>query len=98
MSNPSNRPEKVFTARERGVCIEAAIWCNEHQGQDGKTYKRYSITFRKQYFDRDTRTWQESVTFFSADLPLLQMVAGKAHEYIVLQEQSTDQPAECQNA
>ena len=98
-TQPPKRPEIVFIARHGGVCIEAAVWCNEHQ-RDGRTITSQSVSVRKQYYDADTRSWQDSSTYFVNEIPMLQLVLTQAYQHIMLREKETseasaaaDQPA-----
>ncbi|NLX12747.1 MAG: hypothetical protein GXY44_03720 [Phycisphaerales bacterium] len=85
MSQQPNRPEIVFARELNGVRVEAPVWRNEYE-RDGRTFYRYSVTTNKQYYDWDTKTWQDSKSFFPADLPLLIAVATEAHNYVTSPE------------
>jgi hypothetical protein len=65
-------PAKTF----RFGLIKAAIWANE---ADDKTY--YSVTFVRSYQD-EKKAWHDTTSFGRDDLPLLEKLASKAHEWI----------------
>ena len=58
--------------------IKAIIWCN-----DTANGPRYNVTFAK-LFKKDDQ-WQETQSFGRDDLPLVQKLADRAHDYIYQQ-------------
>ena len=78
------KPEKEY----RAGTIKAAIWRHEHD-RDGETIVSYSITLQKRYYDRDTKTWHDSDSFFPEDLPKALLVLAKAYEYVMLREKDS---------
>lgn len=94
MSNVNpNRPEITFAARNKGVCIEAAVWVNEHL-RDGRKFLSRSVTLSKQYYDADTNSWQKASSFYADELAMVRLVVDQAYAYIMLKERETESEAE----
>ena len=80
-SEEKKRPKKKY----RVGCVSAAIWEDQVEA-DGRTEVRCSVSFERSYRDPATQEWRNSKSFFAEDLPRLQLVAGKAYEFLVLRE------------
>ena len=70
-ASKKSAPVKTF----RFGLIKAAIWANP---SEDKTY--YSVTFTRS-FKKDEQ-WHESDSYGRDDLPLLEKLADKCHEWI----------------
>ena len=80
MSQQGNRPVKEF----RADGIRASIWSSRVE-RNGKAHARFSVRIEKRFRDENA-TWQTSGTLFPNALPRVQLVAGKAFEFIGLKE------------
>jgi len=79
--NDKTKPIKSFKAGN----IEASIWRNEVQQQDGQTRIRHSTRIQKQ-FKNEKGDYENTEYYFPDDLPKLLLVAQKAFEFIALTE------------
>jgi len=70
--------------------VTATVWANERENQGGK-FSVGSVSFARRYKKADGQ-WASSESFGKNDLPKLQIVAGKAYEY--LNESKVGQPQE----
>lgn len=68
----TNAPVQTF----RYGLIKAAIWANQ---ADGKTF--YSVTVIRSYQD-EKKAWHDTTSFGRDDLPLLEKLAAKCHDWI----------------
>ena len=59
--------------------VKAAIW--ENEGERGKFF---TTTFTRSYRDDTTGEWKETGVFMPDQLPKLNLVIGKAYEFIQL--------------
>jgi len=74
------RPMKEFAC---GL-VRATIWENEHENQEQK-YRTYSVRIERRYKDPEDN-WQGTNGFRKSDLPAVELVARKAHEFLTLRE------------
>lgn len=77
---PPQRPVKVFRAGN----IKAAIWRRQNQESDRPSF---SIRLQKRYFDQDAKTFVDTEYLFAEDLPRVELVVRRAHEFIMLREE-----------
>lgn len=76
-----NMPEKKFRAGP----ITAAVWSNETMNKDGKKVEYKTVSFERNYKDRNDE-WKTTSSLRSGDLPRAQLVLSKAFEYLSLSE------------
>ena len=86
MTEQKTQPVKKFRA---GGGISAAVWERQEIQEDGTLRIRYSVSIQKRYRDKEGN-WQDSDSYFANDLPKLQLVAGKAYEFVTLNESDTN--------
>ena len=77
MENSKNMPEKKF----RAGGVTAAVWCNTTKA-NGVEREFRTVAVERRYKDSNGQ-WKSSNTFSAHDLAKLQLVAGKAFEYLV---------------
>jgi len=77
----TKQPEKKFRAGP----IQAAVWDNVAQSEDGQARSYKTITFERSYKDKDGN-WKSTHTLRTGDLPRLTLLATKAYEYLSLSE------------
>lgn len=73
MANQKNKPVEFKLGP-----VKALVWANETSSGI-----RHSVTFVRIY--RKDDQWQETSSFGRNDLPLLEKVASRAHDYIFQQ-------------
>jgi hypothetical protein len=83
MSKQNEKPIKDFRA---GNC-QASIWRQEID-QDGKVVVRHSVRIQKQYRNKEGN-YENTEYFFKNDLPMLELIARKAFEFIALKESTS---------
>ena len=89
MENSKNIPEKKF----RAGGVTAAVWCNTTK-VDGAERDFRTVAVERRYKGKDGQ-WKSSNTFSASDLAKLQLVAGKAFDYLVSGvDEATDVVAE----
>lgn len=76
MAQSSNKPEKVF--RLRG--ISASIFANKAKSE-GRDITFRKVSVQRAYKDGDD--WKNTTSFGRDDLPVLQIVLQRAHEFIL---------------
>lgn len=79
-----NLPEKKFKAG----AVEATIWANEFE-KDGKKSFYKSITFGRNFKDKNTGQWKQTSSLRTNDLPKAVLVLQKAYEYLSLHDTET---------
>ena len=79
MVEQTNKPIEVF----RAGAVSASIWTNV-QEKDGKKFDVQSVTFQRGYTKDDGKTWENTTSMRTADLPKLALVTRKAYEYLQL--------------
>ena len=77
MENSKNMPEKKF----RAGGVTAAVWCNTTKA-NGVEREFRTVAVERRYKDSNGQ-WKSSNTFSAGDLPKLQLIAGKAFDYLV---------------
>jgi hypothetical protein len=76
----SNKPVQAF--RMRG--ISASVFANEVTTDDGRELTRYDVSVQRRYRDGDE--FKTTTSFRRDDLPILQLLARRAWEFIVDEE------------
>ena len=61
--------------------VKAAVWQNEHETDDGRSFIRYGVTLEKIYLDGSGK-WRSTKSFGPDDLLALAEVARKARDRI----------------
>ena len=77
--------KKPLVAFQAGA-IRGAIWKKTVEN-DGQTYQDYSIQIIKCY--KDGEEWKKTSHFRINDLPKIQLVAGKAFEFLSMKKQNS---------
>ena len=83
-TNTNNKPEKKF----RAGGITATVWQNRGQNKNGEPVTYRTISLERNYKDKNDE-WKSTNSFRTNDLPKVAMVAQKAYEYIVLNDDSS---------
>ena len=81
-----NMPEKKF----RAGAVNATVWKNVGQKDDGQATEYRSISIERNYMDKKSNTWQTTSSMRINDLPKAVVVLQKAYESLVLKEQDKD--------
>ena len=79
------RPEKKFRAGP----LSATIWANEGKNDKGEAVTYKTISFERNYMDKDGN-WQKTNSLRPSDLPKALLVLQKAYEYLVLDNESIE--------
>ncbi|MBN2112178.1 hypothetical protein JW707_03710 [Candidatus Woesearchaeota archaeon] len=79
----TNAPEKRF----RAGAISATIWQNAGQLKDGKQSSYNTISFSRDYKDKEGN-WKSTSSLRANDLPKAVVVLNKAYEYLVTKSSS----------
>jgi hypothetical protein len=74
-----NVPEKRFSVNG----ITATVWKNEGTNKSGETIYFRTITFEKNYKDKEGQ-WKNTNTLRSNDVPKASLVLNKAYEYMMM--------------
>jgi hypothetical protein len=77
---PTNKPLQAF--RLHGISI--AVFANEVENAAGQRSTRYDVSVQRRYRDGDE--FKTTSVFRRDDLPILQLLAERAWEYIVTRE------------
>ena len=81
---PTNKPVVAF--RMRG--ISASVFANDVTTDDGRELTRYDVSVQRRYRDGDE--FKTTSSFRRDDLPILQLLARRAWEFIVDEEAAPD--------
>lgn len=73
---------------DRSTIIEAAVWANEMQGDNGN-WTAYSVTFSRQYRD-EKGTWNTNHSYRQHDLACLGFLLQKALSWSLEQKAETN--------
>lgn len=73
------RPDKKF----RAGAISATIWNNETKNDKGELVEYQTISFARNYTDKDGN-WKTTSSLRASDLPKAILVLNKAYEYLSL--------------
>ena len=74
-----NLPEKKF----RAGAISATVWLNTSQSKEGEPTSFRTISLERGYKDKND-IWQNTNSMRVGDLPKVQILLGKAYEYIIM--------------
>ena len=77
-----NHPEKKF----RAGAVSATVWLNKGQKTTGEESEYRTISIERSYTDKEGK-WQTTNSLRVNDLPKMTVVAQKAYEYLVFNEQ-----------
>jgi hypothetical protein len=80
VARATNKPVQAF--RMRG--ISASVFANEVATDDGRELTRYDVSVQRRYRDGDE--FKTTTSFRRDDLPILQLLARRAWEFIVDEE------------
>jgi hypothetical protein len=80
----SNKPVQAF--RMRG--ISASVFANDVTTDDGRELTRFDVSIQRRYRDGDE--FKTTTSFRRDDLPILQLLARRAWEFIVDEEAAPD--------
>jgi hypothetical protein len=83
-ASTTNKPVQAF--RMRG--ISASVFANEVVTDDGRELTRFDVSIQRRYRDGDE--FKTTTSFRRDDLPILQLLARRAWEFIVDEEASPD--------
>jgi hypothetical protein len=81
-ASAANKPVQAF--RMRG--ISASVFANDVVTDDGRKLIRFDVSVQRRYRDGDE--FKTTTSFRRDDLPILQLLARRAWEYIVDEEAS----------
>ena len=76
----AEKPKKEF----RAGSVRATLWENERE-KNGQKFTVASVQIERRYRDKEGE-WRSSASFGKTDLPLLQLVAAKAFEFLTVSE------------
>jgi hypothetical protein len=76
-----NLPEKKF----RAGAISATVWLNSGQSKTGEEVSYRTISLERGYKDKND-VWQSTNSMRVNDLPKVQVLLGKAYEYVILNQ------------
>jgi len=77
-----NMPEAKF----RAGAVNATVWKNTGQKDDGQKTEYRSISIERNYMDKKSNTWQTTSSMRINDLPKAVVVLQKAYEYLVMRD------------
>lgn len=83
----SSGPVKKFTAWP----VEAAVWKNENEGRDGKTFSAYSVTLQRAYTTDKGKTWEHTGSMRQRDVPNAILALQLAYEYLATMGKQDDE-------
>lgn len=79
------QPEHKFKAGS----VSATIWVNQGQDKDGKQVSFKTVNFERSYIDKNGN-WQSTGALRVSDLPKAILVLNKAYEYLMLQDNTSE--------
>lgn len=74
------------TKKFRAGAIEVAVWENEITTEDGKTFKKQSVSMQRSYKDKNDE-WQKTTNMNANDLPKLISLLQKAYDSIIVNKE-----------
>ncbi|HYD03009.1 MAG TPA: hypothetical protein VEC16_01805 [Alphaproteobacteria bacterium] len=81
--------KKMPETKFRAGAIAATIWSNEATGKDGKKVVYHSVSFERNYKDKNDQ-WQSTSSLRTQDIPKAILVLSKAYEHLALNAEDND--------